>query len=321
MKRVAPAVVLFYTLTLALVADAQNYPTQPIRIVVGAGAGGGVDTSSRMVAQNLQEALGQPGVVENRGGAGGALAGDIVAKSTPDGHTLLTQSIGHSVLPSLHKNLPYSPERDLIPVTIMVNSPNVLVAHPSLPMKTVRELVAYAKKHPGKIDYASTGVGSPSHLATELLKLLAGIDLVHVPYKSTGAGMTDVMAGRVSLMFGSFISTRAHAEQGKLRVLATAGSKRAAAAPNLPTIAEAGVPGYAVDVWYAMLAPAGTPRPVLEKLNAAVTKILHSADVTTKFAALGLEPVGQDLAATDAYVKSEIAKWAKVVKAANIKPN
>jgi tripartite-type tricarboxylate transporter receptor subunit TctC len=321
MRRLAPGVVAAYALTIAFSAHAQNYPTQPIRIVVGAGAGGGVDTSSRMVAQNLQEALGQPGVVENRGGAGGALAGDMVAKSTPDGHTLLTQSIGHSVLPSLHKNLPYSPERDLVPVTIMVNSPNVLVAHPSLPMKSVKELIAYAKKHPGKIDYASTGIGSPSHLATELLKLLAGIDLVHVPYKSTSAGMTDVMAGRVSLMFGSFISTSAHAEQGKLRVLATAGTKRAAAAPNLPTIAEAGVPGYAVDVWYAMLAPAGTPRPVLEKLNAAVTRILHAPEVVKRFAALGLEPVGQDLAATDAYVKSEIAKWAKVVKAANITAN
>jgi tripartite-type tricarboxylate transporter receptor subunit TctC len=319
MKRLISIVVLAHT--LPIVAHAQNYPTQPIRIVVGAGPGGGVDTSSRMIAQSLQEVLGQPGVVENRGGAGGALAGDIVAKSTPDGHTLLTQSIGHAVLPSLHKNLPYSPERDLVPVTIMVNSPNVLVAHPSLPMKSVKELVSYAKRHPGKIDYASTGVGSPSHLATELLKLLAGIDLVHVPYKSTGAGMTDVMAGRVSLMFGSFISTRAHAEQGKLKVLATAGSKRAEAAPNLPTIAEAGVPGYAVDVWYAMLAPSGTPRPVLEKLNAAVTKILHSPEATKKLAALGLEPVGQDLAATDAYVKAEIVKWAKVVRAANIQPN
>ena len=319
MKRLIPAVVL--ACTSPFPAHAQNYPTHPIRIVVGAGAGGGVDTSSRIVAQNLQDVFGQPGVVENRGGAGGALAGDIVAKAPPDGHTLLTQAIGHAVLPSLHKNLPYSPERDLVPVTIMVNSPNVLVAHPSLPMKSVKELIAYAKKHPGKIDYASTGIGSPSHLATELLKLLAGIDLVHVPYKSTGAGMTDVMAGRVSLMFGSFISTRAHAEQGKLKVLATAGSKRAAAAPNLPTIAEAGVNGYAVDVWYAMLAPSGTPRPVLEKLNAAVTKILHSPEAAKKFAALGLESVGQDLAVTDAYMKSEIAKWAKVVKAANITPN
>lgn len=320
MKRCTTLPVLAYALALPLTAHAQDYPTQSIRIVVGAGAGGGVDTSSRAVAQGLQEMFGQSVVVENRGGAGGALAGDIVAKSTPDGHTLLTQSIGHSVLPSIHKNLPYSPERDLVPVTIMVNSPNVLVAHPSLPMKTIKELVAYAKKHPGKIDYASTGVGSPAHLATELLKLLAGIDLVHVPYKGTGAGMTDVMAGRVSLMFGSFISTRSHAEQGKLRVLATAGTKRAAAAPDLPTIGET-VPGYAVDVWYAMLAPSGVPRPVQEKLSAAVTQILHSPEVTKRFATLGLEPVGQDLAATDAYIKSEIAKWAKVVKAAKIAPN
>lgn len=318
MKPLLSTVVLACALPIA--AHAQTYPTQPIRIVVGAGPGGGVDTSSRMVAQNLQGMLGQSVVVENRGGAGGALAGDIVAKAAPDGHTLLTQSIGHSVLPSLHKQLPYSPERDLVPVTIMVNSPNVLVAHPSLPVKSVKDLIAYAKKHPGKIDYASTGVGSPSHLATEFLKLLADIDLVHVPYKSTGAGMTDAMAGRVSLMFGSFISTRAHVEQGKLKLLATAGTKRAAAAPDLPTIGEA-VPGYAVDVWYAMLAPAGTPRPVLEKLNSAVTKVLHSPEVKKKFAALGLEPVGQDLAATDAYVKSEIAKWAKVVKAAKITPN
>lgn len=319
MKHFLPAAVLASALPMAV--QAQNYPTQPIRIVVGAGAGGGVDTSSRIVAQHLQEALGQPGVVENRGGAGGALAGDLVAKSAPDGYTLLTQSIGHSTLPSIHKNLPYSPERDLVPVTIMVNSPNVLVVHPSLPIRSVKELIAYAKKHPGKIDYASTGVGSPSHLATELLKLLGGIDLVHVPYKSTGAGMTDVVAGRVATMFGSFISTRAHAEQGKLRVLATAGSKRAVAAPDLPTIAEAGVPGYAVDVWYAMLAPSATPRPVLEKLNGAVSRILHSPEVTRKLASLGLEPVGEDLAASDAYVKSEIAKWAKVVKAAKITPN
>ena len=316
-----PLSALLLASALPLAAHAQSFPTQPIRIVVGAGAGGGVDTSSRIVAQNLQAVLGQPGVVENRGGAGGALAGDLVAKSTPDGYTLVTQAIGHATLPSIHKNLPYSPERDLVPVTIMVNSPNVLVVHPSLPVKSVKDLIAYAKKHPGKIDYASTGVGSPSHLATELLKLLAGIDLVHVPYKSTGAGMTDVMAGRVATMFGSFISTRAHVEQGKLKLLATAGTKRAAAAPDLQTIAEAGVPGYAVDVWYAMLAPSATPRPVLEKLNAAVTKILHSPDVTKKFATLGLEAVGQDLAASDAYVKSEIAKWAKVVKAANITPN
>jgi tripartite-type tricarboxylate transporter receptor subunit TctC len=235
-------------------AAAQSFPSKPIRIIATATAGGGVDTSSRIVAQNFQEVLGQPGVVENRPGGGGAAGSDYVAKSTPDGHTLLTISISHAVLPSSHKNLPYSPEIDLTPV----------------------------------------------------------------PYKGTAPGVTDLLAGRVSLMFTSIISARHLIDSGKLRVLATAGSKRAAAAPEIPTIAEAGVPGYAVDVWYAMLAPSGVPRSTLERINQAVVKILHSPDVTKKLASLGLEPVGENLAATDAYIKSEIRKWARVVEAAKI---
>jgi tripartite-type tricarboxylate transporter receptor subunit TctC len=301
-------------------ATAQPFPSKPIRIVTAAGPGGGVDTTSRIIAQNLQDAIGQPGVVENRPGAGGALGGEIVARAPADGHTLLTISISHSVLPSSHKNLSYSPENDLAAVTVMVNAPNILVAHPSLPVKSIRELIAYAKQRPGQIDYASSGSASPSHLATENLALLAKIKLTHVPYKGTGPGMTDVIAGRVSLMFASIISTRHHVEAGKLRVLATAGAKRAAAAPGVPTIAES-VPGYAVDVWYAMFAPRATPRPVMERLNAAVTKILHAPDVTKKLASIGLEPVGQGLAESDAYIKSEIRKWAGVVKAAGISAN
>jgi tripartite-type tricarboxylate transporter receptor subunit TctC len=302
-------------------AQAQSFPGKPIRIIAAAAPGGGVDTSSRIVAQNLQAVIGQPGVVENRPGAGGAVGGELVARATPDGHTLLTISISHSVLPSSHKNLVYSPESDLAVVTVLVNAPNVLVAHPSLPVKSIKELVAYARQRPGDIDYASSGNASPSHLATENLALLTGIKLTHIPYKGTGPGISDVIAGRVSLMFASIISTRQHAEAGKLRVLATAGAKRAAAAPDIPTIAEAGVPGYAVDVWYAMLAPAATPRPVMEQLNAAVAKILHAPDVTRKLASIGLEPVGEGLAASDAYIKSEIAKWARVVKAAGISAN
>jgi tripartite-type tricarboxylate transporter receptor subunit TctC len=277
-----------------------------------------VDTSSRIVAQHMQDALGQPGVVENRPGGGGAAGSDFVAKSTPDGHTLLTISISHAVLPSSHRNLPYSPERDLAPIAIMVNAPNVLVAHPSLPVKSIKELVAYARKRPGEINYASSGNASPAHLATENLKLLTKIDLTHVPYTGTAPGLVDTLAGRVSLMFTSIISARHLVEAGKLRVLATAGSRRAAAAPEIPTIAEAGVPGYAVDVWYAMLAPAATPRATLERLNQAVAKILHSPDVTKKLGAIGLEPVAENLAATDAYIKSEIRKWARVVEAAKI---
>jgi len=300
---------------------AQAFPSKPIRIVTAAGPGGGVDTTTRVIAQNLQEALGQPGVVENRPGAGGAIGGDVVAKSAPDGHTLLTISISHSVLPSSHKNLSYSPERDLTAVTVMVNAPNVLVANPSLPAKSIKELIALARQRPGDINYASSGNASPSHLATEYLALLTKTRFTHVPYKGTGPGMIDTIAGRVSLMFASIISTRKHVEAGKLRMLATAGSKRAAAAPQVPTIAESGVPGYAVDVWYAMFAPAATPRPVMEQLNTAVTKILHSPDVTKKLANIGLEPVAQGLAESDAYIKSEIRKWASVVKAAKITAN
>ena len=316
--RTSSVFLLIALLCLPAVAAAQAFPSKPIRIIATATAGGGVDTTARMVAQNLQEALGQPGVVENRPGAGGAVGGDVVAKSAPDGHTLLAISISYAVLPSSHKNLAFSPERDLVTVTVMVNAPNVLVAHPSLPVKSIRELIAYARKRPGEINYASSGNASPSHLATENLKLLTKIDLTHVPYKGTSPGMTDVIAGRVSLMFASIISTRHLVDAGKLKVLATAGGKRAAAAPDVPTIAEGGVPGYAVDVWYAMLAPAATPRPVLERLNQSVVKILRSPDVTKKLEAIGLEPVAQGLAASDTYMKSEIEKWARVVKAAKI---
>src|SRR5919107_1058194 len=260
------AVCLLFTAAAA----AQSFPSKPIRIIATATAGGGVDTSSRIVAHNFQDVLGQPGIVENRPGGGGAAGSDYVAKSTPDGHTLLAISISHAVLPSSHKNLPYSPERDLTPIAVMVNSPNILVAHPSLPVKSVKELIAYARKRPGEINYASSGSASPSHLATENLKLLSKIDLTHVPYKGTAPGLTDVLAGRVSLMFTSIISARHLIDAGKLRVLATAGAKRAAAAPEIPTIAEAGVPGYAVDVWYAMLSPSGPPSQTLERINQAV---------------------------------------------------
>ena len=218
-------------------AAAQQYPAKNIRIVVGAAAGGGVDTITRVAGQNLSERWGQPVVVENRPGAGGAVAGEIVAKAAADGHTLYTVSISHSVLPSSHKNLAYSPERDLVPVAVLVNAPNVLVVHPSLPAKSVKELIAVARAKPGEILYSSSGNASPAHLAMELFKLMAKIDMVHVPYKGTSPGITDLISGRVSLTFASIISTRQHVSAGKLRMLATAGSRRAAADPAIPTMA------------------------------------------------------------------------------------
>jgi tripartite-type tricarboxylate transporter receptor subunit TctC len=303
---------------LPFAASAQGFPSKPIRVIAAATPGGGVDTSARIVAAGMQETLGQPGVVENRPGGGGVIAGDVVAKSAPDGHTLLAISISHAVLPTSHKNLPYNPERDLAPIAVMVNSPNILVAHPSLPANNIQELVALARKRPGEINYASSGNASPSHLATENLKLLAKIDLTHVAYKGTSPGLSDTIAGRVSMMFTSIVSARHHVEAGRLRVLATAGARRAAGWPEVPTIAESGVPGYAVDVWYALLAPSATPKPVMERLNQSVATTLKSADVSRKLGAIGLEAVADSLPATDAYIKSEIAKWRSVVRAAQI---
>ncbi|MGZ5257319.1 MAG: tripartite tricarboxylate transporter substrate-binding protein, partial [Burkholderiales bacterium] len=199
---------LICLLALPALAHAQGFPSKPIRIVASLAPGGGLDTATRVIAQNLQATLGQPGIVENRPGAGGGLGSEIVAKSPPDGHTLLTISIAHAVLASANKNLGYSPERDLVPVTIMVNAPNVLISHPSLPVKTIRELIAYASKRPGEINYASSGSGSTSHLATEYLKLLTKIDLTHIPYKGTAPGMSDLAAGRVSMIFTSMVSAK-----------------------------------------------------------------------------------------------------------------
>jgi tripartite-type tricarboxylate transporter receptor subunit TctC len=307
-----------FLLATPLFAAAQAFPSKPIRIVVSLAPGGGMDTTTRIVAQNLPAALGQPGVVENRPGAGGGLGSELVAKSTPDGHTLLTVSIAHAVLANASKNLAYSPERDLVPVTVMAYGPNVLVSHPSLPAKTIKELIAYAAKRPGEINYASSGSGSVSHLATEYLKLLTKVDFMHIPYKGTAPAMTDLVAGRVSMIFTSLVSAKPYVDAGRLRVLAQAGATRAAAMPDIPTIAEAGVPGFAVDVWFAMMAPAATPRPVLERLNQAVAKVLHTPDVAKKMESVGLEPVGEGLAASDAFIKSEIKKWGRVVTAAKI---
>ena len=302
-------------------ALAQTYPSKNIRIVVAASPGGGVDTTTRIVAQGLSEHWGQPVVVENRPGAGGALAGSIVVQAAPDGYTLKTISISHVVLPSVNKNLPYSPERDLTPVSILVSAPNVLVVHPSLPVKSVKELIALAKAKPGEIFFSSSGNAGPPHMAMEVFKMMAGIDMVHIPYKGTGPGMADLVAGRVQLTFASVISTRTHVQAGKLRLLATAGGKRAAAIPDVPTMAEAGVPGYAVDVWYGMFAPAGTPREILIKLNAENAKVLHAPEIKTKLGGIGIEPVAEPLDRTEAYIKSEIARWAKVVTVAKIVAN
>ena len=299
-------------------ASAQTYPAKPVRLIVSLAPAGGMDITSRMLAQKLSEHLGQQVVVENRPGAGGAVGGDLVAKAPPDGYTLLTASIAYAVIPSSHKNLPYDPIRDLTPIAVMVNAANILVVHPSLPVKSVRELVAFAKAQPGALSYSSGGNGAAAHLMMEAFKLATGTDMMHIPYKGTGPGMVDLLAGRISLTVTGVASSLEYVKQGKLRVLATPGTKRSLAMPEVPTIAEAGVPGYAVDNWYALFAPAATPKEILAQLNGEVIRIFHSSDLKERLATLGLEPAGEPLANTNTYIKSEIARWAKVVKAAKI---
>ena len=311
----------FSCASLALLAcevSAQTYPAKPIRIIVGAGSGGGVDTISRIVGQKLDEQWRQQVVVENRPGAGGAVASDVVAKAQPDGYTLLTMSISYAVIPASHKNLGYDPIRDFTPVAVLVNSPNILVVHPSLPVKSVKELIALTKARPGQLTYASSGNGGAANLTLEAFKLATGTDIVHIPYKGTAPGVIDLIAGRISLTACAIVSGLEYAKQGKLRALATVGAKRASAAPELPTVAEAGVPGYAVDVWYAMFAPAAISKPVLAQLNGEIIKILHAPEMKARLATIGLEPMAEPLDKTNLYIKSEIAKWMKVVTAAKI---
>ena len=299
-------------------ASAQTYPIKPVRVIVSLAPAGGLDATSRIFAQKLGEHLNQQVVVENRPGAGGAVGGDLVAKAPADGYTLLTSSIGYAVIASSHKNLSYDPVRDLTPVAVMVNVTNILVIHPSLPVKSVRELIAFAKAHPGALSYSSGGNGASAHLMLEAFKLATGTDMLHVPYKGTGPGMVDLLAGRISLTATGFASALDYIKLGKLRVLATPGTKRSALMPELPTVAEAGVPGYAVDNWYAVFAPSATPREVLALLNAEAIRIFHAPELKERLFALGLEPAADPLANTNAYIKSEIARWAKVVKAAKI---
>ncbi len=312
------SVSIVFLALLGSYASAQTYPAKPIRIIVGAGSGGGVDTISRLVGQKLDEVWRQQVVVEDRPGAGGAVGSDLVAKSPPDGYTLLTMSISYAVIPASHKNLSYDPIRDFIPVAVLVNSPNILVVHPSLPAKSVKELIALAKAHPGELTYASSGNGGAANLVLEAFKLATGTDIVHIPYKGTAPGVIDAIAGRISLTACAIVSGLDYAKQGKLRALATVGAKRASAAPDLPTVAEAGVPGYAVDVWYAMFAPAAVPGPVLAKLNGEITKILYTPEMKARLAVIGLEPAAEPLDKTNAYIKAEVAKWMKVVTAAKI---
>ena len=300
--------------------DAASYPAKTIRIVIALAAGGGVDTSGRLLGQKFVDAWGQQVVADNRPGAGGTIAAELVARAAPDGYTLLMQSMSHAITPALYK-LSYDTIKDFAPISLFVQSPSVLAVHPSLPVKSVKELIALTKARPNEILFSSSGSGSGQHLAMELLNRMAGLQLVHIPYKGTAPSVLDLVAGRVSVTSASAISTMPHVRSGRLRALAVASGKRSPSVPELPTIAEAGVPGFAVDQWYALFAPAATPKEIIAKLYAEIARTVAQADTRERLLAMGLDPVGMPPDEFTAYVKTETVKWGKLVREAGIRVN
>lgn len=297
-------------------AQAQTYPAKPIRVVVPFGAGGPADIYARYLGQQVQGSLGQSFVVENRPGAGSIIGTDIVAKSAPDGYTLLLMSNTHTVNESLVQKKPFVLMKDFVGVAPINYSDLLLVVHPSLPVKSVKELVALARKNKGGLNYSSSGTGTPYHMAGELFKALAGVDILHVPHKSSGDARTSVMSGQTELMLDAITTMAPIAKSGRVRALATSGVKRSSVTPELPTIAEAGVKGYETTIWLGIMAPAGTPRPVLERLNAEITKVANRADVREAWGKQGAVPMIMTVAEFDKHLNADIAKWAKVVKIA-----
>ncbi|WP_439610265.1 tripartite tricarboxylate transporter substrate binding protein [Reyranella sp.] len=307
---------------LALAPDlawAQAFPSKPIRLIVPYSAGGGADTTARLIAPKLQEALGQTVVVENKPGAGGMIGDEIVAKAAPDGHTLLIGAFAHAVNPSLFPKMPFRTPEDFAPVSLLVTVPELMVITPSHPAKTVAELVALAKAQPGKLSYASSGNGSAQHLAAELFKMRTGTDIQHVPYKGGALAVADVAAGHVPFYFGNMSAALPQARGGRVRPLAVTSPARSPAAPDVPTLTEAGVPDCEISEWNALIAPAGTPPAVISRLHTEVAKIMRAEEMKAKFADLGADAIGSTPDELAAFLRSEMKKWAEVVKAANIK--
>jgi tripartite-type tricarboxylate transporter receptor subunit TctC len=305
---------------LPVTTPAQGYyPTKAVRFVVGQSPGGATDVVARLVANKLTEQLGQNVVVENRTGAAGSIGAAFVAGSAPDGYNLLIVSSSYAINPSLYARLPFDPVKDLAPVTLIAEAPFLLVVHPSMPVRSVKDLVALAKAQPGVLNFASGGNGSSGHLAGELFKMLADVNMVHVPYKGAGPALVDVMAGNVHLMFGSVLSSLGHVKKGRLRALAVTSAKRSAGSPDLPTIAEAGVKGYQTTTWYGLLAPANTPAAITNRLSAEVKKAVESPAIQNKILGDGAEPRGTTPGGFKSHLVSEMKRAADIVKRAGIK--
>jgi tripartite-type tricarboxylate transporter receptor subunit TctC len=307
-------------LGLTLPAQAEEWPSKPIRWVVPFPPGGAMDAIARALGEKAAKTLGQPIVIENKPGAGGNIGADFVAKSAPDGHTLMITSVGMATNKFLYAKLNYDPVKDFAPVSLLAVVPNVLVTNATQPnVKTVADVVANAKAQPGRMTYASAGNGTSIHLAGEVFTALAKVDMQHIPYKGSGPAVTDLLGGQVNYMFDSITSAKPHILSGKLRAIGLTTAKRSSALPNVPTLAEAGLPGYEVSPWFAVFVPAGTPKPVIAKLNAALRSAMHQPDTVAKFATIGAEPVGSTPEEMTAHLNREIDRWGKLIAEKNIK--
>jgi tripartite-type tricarboxylate transporter receptor subunit TctC len=311
------AVTMASGVAVAADAVAQAYPSRPVRVLVGLAPGGGTDTYARLISQRLTETLGQQFIVDNRPSAGGNIAGEMAARAAPDGYTLWVVTPTSVINPHLFRDLRYNVLRDFAPVVQLVNAQFVLSVRNSVPVSSVKELIAYSKSQPQKVSYASSGVGSSNHLAGELFKTMAGIDLAHIPYKGAGPALNALLAGEVGIIFSSSASVIGHAKAGRVRMLAVTGPKRTPIAPDIPTIAESGVPGYSVTGWYGLVTPAGTPKVVIERLNTAVNDALPG--LRERYASFGADISGGSAAEFGAFLKSEHEKWGRAVKLSGAK--
>jgi tripartite-type tricarboxylate transporter receptor subunit TctC len=319
MKKAAATLAAAAAVLMTSPASAQSsYPVKPVRIVVPSSAGGGTDIIARIVAPKLTQALGQQIVIDNRPGAGTMIGGELVAKAPPDGYTVLMCVSTLATNPVIYRKVPYNAITDFAPVTLVLTASNILVVHPSLPPRTVKELIAFAKARAGQLNYGSAGLGTGPHLSMELFLSMTGLKMVHVPYKGSAPAMVDLVGGQVGVMAATALTGIPHIRVGRLRALGVTGAKRTSAAPDVPTIAEAGVPGYEAVQWYGMVAPANTPREVITRLNREMVTILQTPDVKEKFAADGGDPAGTSPEEFGRYIKSETEKWQKVAKSAGI---
>ena len=315
----AMTTVLTMALLAPLEAYAQAYPARPVRIIVPFAPGSTTDALSRLLGQKLSEAWGQTVVIDNKPGAGGNIGADAVAKATPDGYTIMVAAGSHTINPSLYGKLPFDAAKDFAPIAMLGSAPLLLVAHPSMPASNVRELIALAKLKPGLLNYASGGSGSPSHLVMELFKSMAGVNIVHVPYKGGAPVMTAILANEVQLTPAGLIGLMPFVKSGRLKAIATTGQKRSAAAPDIPTVAESGLPGYHMGGWWGVFAPTGTPGPVLAKLHADIMRAMQSPDVRAKFASDGIDSSSMTADEFGAYVRDEMVTMARVVKESGAK--